>query len=367
MAITKISVIMPVLNNEEYLIPAIESILSQTESNFEFIIISEFGNNNASLDILQTYAAADERIRLIQNESRLNISASLNLGIDMAQGEYIARMDADDISLPERFARQSDFLDTNLEISICVTATHTINANGNKLNRLDPNPNDPDQIHSDLLFYCPIQHPTAMMRRTALLEADLRYNPDYAETEDYEFWNRAGRRVRIARLPEALLLYRLHSSNASRLRREPGIENFLTVMQDNFLRFDMCFSNEQLRILCPITCEMTLRNFMKYCRFVKSVANEIMQKNKTIKLYDQDSLIKTLQKRMFWYKAPWRLVIAVTARSAASVIRIFSSKASYVLYRTAFCVETYGVRGFIRMLTEYIREREKTLPSLSSA
>ena len=113
-----VSVIMSVYNGEKYLVQAIDSILNQTYQNFEFIIIDDCSTDNSS-HILQEYAKKDSRIKIIKKEKNIGIKGfieNLNLGISIAEGKYIARMDADDISLPERFQKQVTFLENNPEI-----------------------------------------------------------------------------------------------------------------------------------------------------------------------------------------------------------------------------------------------------------
>ena len=115
-----ISVVMPVYNAEKYVAEAVESILQQTYTDFEFIIIDDCSTDN-SYGILQTYAAKDIRIRLFKNDVNNKLPNTLNFGIAQSNGKYIARMDADDISLPERFAKQVEFMESHPEIGVCGT------------------------------------------------------------------------------------------------------------------------------------------------------------------------------------------------------------------------------------------------------
>ena len=124
-----VSVIMSVYNGEKYLVQAIDSILNQTYQNFEFIIIDDCSTDNSS-HILQEYAQKDSRIKIIKKEKNIGIKGfikNLNLGISIAKGKYIARMDADDISLPERFQKQVDFLENNPEITLVGAQLNLIN------------------------------------------------------------------------------------------------------------------------------------------------------------------------------------------------------------------------------------------------
>ena len=112
----KVTVLMPVYNCEKYLRESIESILNQTFKDFEFLIIND-GSSDKSAEIVESYN--DNRINFVQNEKNIGLAASLNRGLDIAKGEYIARMDADDISLPERLEKQVRFMETNPQIGIC--------------------------------------------------------------------------------------------------------------------------------------------------------------------------------------------------------------------------------------------------------
>ena len=114
----KISVVMPVYNGEEHLPESIDSILSQTCGDFEFLILNEFGSSQEATDILREYEKKDSRIRLVQNETKLGLAESLNKGFRLAQGKYIARMDADDRSVSTRFEKEAAYLDAHPEMAL---------------------------------------------------------------------------------------------------------------------------------------------------------------------------------------------------------------------------------------------------------
>jgi hypothetical protein len=201
-----VSVVMSVYNGERYLREAIESILSQTFTDFEFLIIDD-GSTDNSADIIRAYQNHDPRIRLVQNDANIGLTRSLNKGLDLARGTYIARMDADDISLPERFARHVAFMDAHPEIGICGTWAEFFGVTPGGIWR---NATDPDEIKSRLFFGQALTHPSVMLRRSTIQSANLYYNSDYVRSQDYELWARASRHVRISNVPEVLLRYRLH-------------------------------------------------------------------------------------------------------------------------------------------------------------
>ena len=344
----KVSVIMPVFNNETFLRESIESILQQTYRDFEFIIVCEYGSNIASVKIIEEYASLDDRVQIISNNTKLNIAASLNAGLDIANGEYIARMDADDVSLKERLAIQVDFLDIHEKIGICATDVYFIDKQGLLLNLVDPYPHSAKQIKSDLLFYCCLRHSSVMMRRSAILEAGLRYNPDYSATEDFDFWNNACQSLDIVRIPNKLLLYRWHRDNATYTHNEQGVSNYLSVMNTNFLRFGLHFSRLQLHSLCTLTCKLTLRNVFRTLRFIHSASDEIKKRNQVLNLYDSECLDLTLKKRMFWHRSPWRLVVSVSIRAVSWILGNFSKKISFALDRAATYLEIHGIKKSVK-------------------
>lgn len=203
---TEVTVLMPVYNGENYLRPAIESILSQTYRDFELLIIDD-GSSDGSASIIRSYT--DKRIRLLKNPTRLKLSGALNRGIGEARGNLIARMDADDIARPERLARQVEFLHKNPEIGVCGAWVKRF---GSVRATVDKNPTDSEEIRAYALFECPFSHPTVMFRKNFFAEHNLRYNGDYYPAEDYEIWSRAVQLFPCANLPEVLLDYRVHSA-----------------------------------------------------------------------------------------------------------------------------------------------------------
>ena len=213
----KVTVLMPVYNGEKYLKKAIESILNQTFKNFELLIIDD-GSMDSSVEIIKSYA--DPRIKLIHNDKNLNLPESLNKGIDIAQTEYIARMDADDISLPHRLETQVKFMNENPNIDVC----------GSFVKRLDKQrqiiwkfPTEDSHIKAGLLFKCCLSHPTIMMRTSSIKKYNLYYSVDYIKCEDYEFWARASEFLNFANIEDPLLLYKCASRAAIQLYNEERI------------------------------------------------------------------------------------------------------------------------------------------------
>jgi len=210
-----ISVCMPVYNSQRYLAEAVESILGQTFRDFEFLILDD-GSTDGSTEILKRHAARDPRIRLTIRPNK-GLVATLNELIDQARGEFIARMDADDVSLPERFRREVDYLRANPECVIVGSRARVIDPDG------DPicdwcMMQDHEAIDS---FYLQgergveMLHPTVMIRRRALLAVGKYRDFVGGVGDDVDLFLRLAEHGRLANLPEILLHYRVHGSNMS--------------------------------------------------------------------------------------------------------------------------------------------------------
>lgn len=201
----QVSVVMAVHNGLPYLSDAVESILAQSWEDLEFIIIDD-ASTDESIKVLSQFA--DERIRIIQNAKRGGLAKSLNSGIDTSKGDYIARMDADDVSLPKRLERQITFMQTRPELDICGTWARTI---GHKPEQLWQYPDADAYIKAEMLFASVLVHSSVMLRRDSVLAHDIRYNEKLEAAQDYELWTRMMDKLVFANVPELLLEYRLHS------------------------------------------------------------------------------------------------------------------------------------------------------------
>lgn len=203
----KVTVLMPVYNGEAFLRPTMESIFAQTFTDFEFLVIDD-GSTDDTVAIVRSFD--DPRIRLLHNPKRLKLSGALNRGLDEAQGRYIARMDADDIALPQRLAKQVLLLDSSPEIGLCGTWIKRFGMGRGETNRF---PETSEQVRAYALFDCPFAHPTVMIRKDFLDRDKLRYDGSYYPTEDYELWGRVLDLFPCVNIPEVLLHYRVHESS----------------------------------------------------------------------------------------------------------------------------------------------------------
>ena len=229
-----ISVLMAIYNGERFAKEAIESILDQTFTDFELILIDDCSTDN-TLQIMKQYD--DPRIVIIENERNLGLAKSLNRGLDVARGKYIARMDADDISIPDRFSKQIDFLEKHFDIDVCGSWIKSIDINGNSIIFGESKfPLSSNMINCYLLFDNPIAHPTVMFRKRIFQKID-KFNPEFIVAQDYDLWTRTIEHFKISNIPEFLLNYRRHGGSISYNRekffheeykiRKRAIENLL--------------------------------------------------------------------------------------------------------------------------------------------
>ncbi len=213
-----ISVIMPVYNTAKYLNEAIESILNQTFTDFEFIIIDDC-STDGSLEIIKSYD--DKRIILIENEFNKGYVFGLNYAISIARGKYIARMDSDDISVSYRFKRQFDFLEENTRVTICGSFMEIVH-NYEPINY----PISHDEIKVQFLDNSCLAHPSVMFRKSFIIENNLIYDENMTPAEDYDLWTKiASINAFFSNIPERLVKYRVHENQISSIKETQRIRN----------------------------------------------------------------------------------------------------------------------------------------------
>jgi len=214
-----VSIVTSVFNGERFLAQAIESVLRQSFRDFEFIIIDD-GSTDSTGSILERYSQQDERIRVFKQEN-LGLIASLNRGCRLASGQYIARMDGDDVALAERLEKQVEFMKANPSIGLLGGAVEFISAQGQPLS-ISGNPTTDTEIRKALKYSSPFWHPTVMMRREAF-ELVGGYRMAFVQAEDYDMWLRIAENFKVANLSTVLVQYRLHPHQVSVLHRKKQI------------------------------------------------------------------------------------------------------------------------------------------------
>lgn len=203
MSTPRVSVLLPVYNAQPYLVEAVESVLGQTYEDFEVLLVDD-GSTDGSGAICDAFAARDARVRVLRHPGGVNrgLVASLNLGLDEACGEFIARMDADDRCYPERFAKQVAFLDANPAIGVLGTAADSFDGTDWSV---WGGSESPEMTRWGLLFTTPMVHPSVMMRRDVIGVVGG-YNPAYPHLEDYKFFYDLSKYTSLATLPEPLMM-----------------------------------------------------------------------------------------------------------------------------------------------------------------
>jgi glycosyltransferase involved in cell wall biosynthesis len=227
----RISVLMSVYNDALYLRPALDSILQQTHPDFEFVIVDD-GSTDATPAILDEYT--DSRIVRLRNPQNIGLTLSLNRGLAICQGDYIARMDANDIAIPDRLEHQAAYLDAHPQIGVLSGDIASMDVDGNPL----PDEKSPYGIPAShayltwvMLWNNPIAHITVMMRRAVLAEHCITYLPEFNRAEDYELWGTLSRVTELVRLSKVYAYRRVVPTGVSFTRRETQLATMYRVAQ----------------------------------------------------------------------------------------------------------------------------------------
>lgn len=296
-----ISVILPVYNSAAYLRLAIDSVLAQSYSNWELLLINEYESDDGSVEICKRYEQEDSRIHFIQNEQKLGLGNSLNKGFLQAKGKYIARLDADDIAHPDRFQKQIRVLEENKDIGICGSWQHHF---GNVDWNHKPAEN-PEQCKANLLFWCDLCHSTLMLRKSVVKKYHLYFNPDY-QAEDFELWTRALKVTKIVNIPEVLGEYRCSEENITiskwgELREESG-HLVAKQLKDNL---SIAIPKEKHYLLNGwgnIYTEVEKNKKEEMLEQLKKILLHIWSKNKKIQFYSESELLTALNSKWRWAK-----------------------------------------------------------------
>lgn len=313
----KVSVIIPVYNAEPYIGEAIDSILGQTYADFELIIVNDCSTDRTA-DIIRSYQ--DQRITLLHNDVNSGIAATYNKGIDHAAGAYIARMDADDISLPERLQKQVDFLDAHPEIGAVGGAIARFSDQGELGTVVLPV--CPKQAKVNLLANSSIANPSSMVRGSVVREHQLRCRSGFDTAEDYDFYSRLIKFTDICNLPDLLLRYRVHGAQATqaqrtrqekaaaRVRRSLLEELVPDVSEADFARYNRAMMGERITDLAA-------------SQAIRRLFREMIRQNRHKRLYDSKTLKRKLALIHFYLapdgKQPW-------IRPLAGIERVWAAK-----------------------------------------
>lgn len=205
-----VSVLMPVYNCESYIRESVKSILDQSFTDFELIIIDDCSNDK-TVEIIKSID--DKRIHLVTKPCNTGYTESLNYGLSIIKGKYVARMDGDDISTIDRFKLQYEFLESNSDVVLCGTGYDVINSEMSF---------NPLISHSEnllqLIDNCPFAHPSIMMRAEVLKKFNIQYDSSYEPAEDYKLWTEVSKFGKVANLSNKLLKYRIHENQTTNKR-----------------------------------------------------------------------------------------------------------------------------------------------------
>lgn len=229
-----ISVVMAVYNGEHFLPETLQSVLKQSHAGFEFLIVDD-ASDDMTPDLLAQAAATDGRIRLIRNERNLGLTVSLNVGLRAASGKYIARIDADDVCLPDRLAQQLAFMEANPDHSAVACGHHVIDASGLTMRTVSGGLDD-WQIRWLGGFNPPAPHPTYFFRRSCYDGSTNLYDEAFRTAQDFELWSRLALQGKTQVLPDVLVKYRRHANAITVLKRREQATSCAIIGRSNLGR-----------------------------------------------------------------------------------------------------------------------------------
>ena len=296
----KVTVFIPVYNRDKYVGEAIESILAQTFSDFEILLVDD-GSTDHTVDKIRSFS--DSRIRLIFNEENLGIPKTRNKGIQLARGEYIAMLDSDDRAYPERLEKQVAFLDTHLEYAQVGSWCRMMDARGRVLKKIKRQPASPDDIHAQFLFRCAMSN-RSIMARTAILQ-EYGYRNDFPRCQDYELHVRLAKHYKLGNLPECLVYGRIHPQQITGQTPDLGDAKKQEIISGQLNELGVPFSPNDLEPHLTLS-RMRKSNFIPdadYLEWAREWLWRLQQANTQSRRYAGPAFSRALSEK--WFQACW--------------------------------------------------------------
>ncbi|TDW47148.1 glycosyltransferase involved in cell wall biosynthesis [Flavobacterium sp. 270] len=280
-----ITVLMPVYNVESFIKESIESVLNQSYSDFELLIIDDGSTDNSVNKILEL---SDSRIRLIKKDKNLGLIDSLNLGIKLARGKYIARMDGDDISTPNRFQKQLDVLLSDSEIKVCGCWLQRFGNHGKIIKHKEFH----DEIVAELLMHCSMSLGAVMFEKKAL--ENYHFDENKKHVEDYDFWSRVSWASKLYNIQEVLYHYRSHDKQVTKvfydIQRKGDIDIKLFLFKK--LNYDTGeFPNDLITRMIWLTQKIAMKDLVLFFKWIKQLDHN----NRRLKIFSQKELREVLR------------------------------------------------------------------------
>ena len=288
-----VSILMPAYNCEKYIAEAIRSMLSQTFSDFEFLIIND-GSTDRTGKIIHSFE--DNRIKIINNQTNVGIVSSLNNGIKLAQGELIARMDADDWSYPFRLAKQVALLKDNPEIGVCgstISLWDGVDVVGNWVY-----PTNDDEIKANLFLKCSFAHPTVMYRKSLFSKNSLSYKAEFFPAEDYELWTKMARITNFHNFKDPLLKYRRSEAQISTTKNKDQDNVTFAIAWNQVLKLEIVDSADYRSLHKGFLCGPWPNNLNELQKLAKWLELILLANNK-LNLFNNKYFSTELAKR-YW-------------------------------------------------------------------
>lgn len=289
----KVSVLMPVYNGEKYIGQAIDSVLSQSFSDFELVVIDD-GSTDKSAGIVASYS--DKRIRYVANPTNLGLAGARNRAIEVSHGDYLAWLDCDDISLPDRLLKQVALLDEHTDIGLCGTWVRTLGLESEQLWRY---PSDPGFTRARMLFDDPIATSATMVRRSCLAAKDLRFDTRFPPAEDYELWERISRTNGICNIAEALTVYRIHPTQITKIKREQQRKSVWEIQLRLLEQLQINPSEEEKLLHLEIGVGWCFSSDKMRLSFTEDWLNKLASANEKTEVFPPERFRDVLEQRWF--------------------------------------------------------------------
>lgn len=295
-----VSVVLPVYRSVKDISTAVDSVRKQTINNWELLVINDAGSDDGTAEVVSLYGEIDGRIKLIQAQERLGLAESINYGMRLAKGKYIARLDADDTAHTDRFEKQVALMEKRPEVGLCGTWQHHYGPNCNWDHRATA---DEDLLKARLIFWCDLCHSTLMMRKDVFIQNNLFYNNEWL-AEDYELWTRVMQKTTIVNIPEVLGEYKedgtsITAKKFDKLRLESGRIS-AKVLHDTL---GIELTNGQAMLLNGWKNVLVDKNDRdRALGKLKPIYKEIWKRNQEVQFFEPNALLKTLAAKWYWIK-----------------------------------------------------------------